>query len=276
MTYRLTKTWPDARKQKIATWTCDLMNAVGPTAALIGCSREAVIAQAALETGWGASVVGKHNLFGIKANKAWKGARVTVRTREVINGRSMMIDDVFRDYPSYAESVADHFAFLKKNSRYSRVFDPNDRMSDEQYFDELAKAGYATDPHYAQSLRNMLVSVKMFTDHMVDDAVAASPPVSPPEGFVETASGNIILADIKTSGIVKNSNVGQVITATAGTAVTAATGIQAVRGLFDGISVSDIGAIVLGVVAIAAMTFAFFYFRSIKHKRVDMHEKGIA
>ncbi len=43
-----------------------------------------------------------------------------------------------------------------------------------------------------------------------------------------------------------------------------------------GISVSDVGAIVLGVVAIAAMAFAFFYFRSIKAKRVDMHDRGIA
>jgi len=274
MTYRLTKTWSDPHMQKLADWTCEMMNAAGPTAAGIGCSREAIIAQAALESAWGAAAIG-HNLFGIKADASWHGMTQTVPTREVINGQSVMIDAAFRDYPSYADSIADHFAFLKANSRYAAagVFNAG---SDQAYFEALQRAGYATDPNYARSLMNMLASVKMFTACMVDDTASAPEPTVPPPGFVQTESGNVVLADIKSSDIVKGSNVGQVVTTVAGTAGTAAVGIHAVRSALDGITLSDVAIITLGVVAIAAMISALIYFRSIKRARLDMHDKGIA
>lgn len=106
------------------------------------------------------------------------------------------------------------------------------------------------------------------------EPVPAMAPVPPP-GFSVQPSGNVVIDDIKKSEIVKSSNVGQVVTATAGTVSIAAGAASQLKGLL-GTGVSDVAAIVLGVVALAAMGFAFFYFRSIKANRVAMHDKGIA
>src|SRR5882762_6003626 len=105
------------------TWTLQMIEAAKPTAKLLGISPEAVVAQAALESAWGASAIG-FNLFGIKAGSSWKGKKKLVTTQEVINGERVTIDDWFRDYDSYADSIKDHFQFLKDNSRYSNIFDP--------------------------------------------------------------------------------------------------------------------------------------------------------
>lgn len=137
--------------------------AAAPTAKMIGCTPAAVVAQAVLETGWGASAIG-NNLFGIKAGASWTGKRQYVLTREVFNGQSVMVYDWFRDYDSPADSFADHFKFLKENGRYAAagVFDPNDTKSDDEYFEALQRAGYATDPHYAATLSSVKRSVLQF------------------------------------------------------------------------------------------------------------------
>ena len=139
----------------------DWLVAAAPTAAKIGCSPSAVVAQAVLETSWGAAAIG-NNIFGIKADASWKGKRQRVLTREVINGESVMMYDDFRDYDTIAESFADHFAFLERNSRYraAGVFDPDNTKSDRQYFEALQRAGYATDPNYADSLLAVQHSVE--------------------------------------------------------------------------------------------------------------------
>jgi hypothetical protein len=104
------------------------------------------IAQAALETGWGESVP-YNNLFGIK------GAGSTHETSEYVNGQWIRIQDNFRVYDSWEDSVADHGSFLSSSFRYSAVVgETNFRIAAQ----ELLKAGYATDPQYAQKLINII------------------------------------------------------------------------------------------------------------------------
>lgn len=162
---KVTKSYGDQHMQKIAEWTATMLDAAEESAKEIGCSPEAIVAQAALETGWGRSAIG-FNIFGIKANGGWTGKKQLVTTREVLNGQSVMMQDWFRDYDNFADSFADHFQFLKENTRYADVFDPNDSMSDAEYFRRLAADGYATDPNYASSLVEMLGSVKSLESHM--------------------------------------------------------------------------------------------------------------
>ena len=271
MSYRLTRTWSDPHMQKLADWTREMMDAAGPTAAAIGCSREAIIAQAALESAWGAKAIG-HNLFGIKADASWHGLRQTVRTREVIGGQSVMIDAAFRDYASYTDSIADHFAFLHANSRYAAagVFNAG---SDQAYFEALQRAGYATDPHYAASLMNMLASVKMFTAFMVDDAApapAAAPPV-PPLGYVAAETGNIVRADMGQSRIVQASDAATKVVKAAGAVGAVAAPVAAIGGM-DWKLMLALGAVVLS----GALAFAVYKLVQIKAARLDMHDKGIA
>ncbi len=118
------------------------------------------MAQAALETGWGKSVVG-NNMFGIKASGAhspyWKGSAVSSNTREVVDGISGQYDLKFRFYTTLADSIRDHSYFLQQNSRYSKagVFSAT---TPEAQAAALQAAGYATDPNYAQSLVSIIKS----------------------------------------------------------------------------------------------------------------------
>lgn len=188
--YRLTRTWPDPRMQKLAEWTAMMLAAAEPTAGRIGCSPAAIVAQAALESAWGARKVGENNLFGIKATPDWTGARVLVHTREVINGQSVMIDDWFRDYPSPEASIEDHFRFLHENKRYERagVFNAAD---DRAYFLALQRAGYATDPNYANALMAVTDTVKAFARGMtrMADSAAAAIQAPPPRLLMAGCSG---------------------------------------------------------------------------------------
>jgi len=106
------------------------------------------IAQAALESGWGSRAPG-NNLFGVKADKAWKGATVDVPTHEVIQGKRIGITDKFRAYPSWAACVLDRATFFKANPRYAACFR---EKTGEGWARAVAAAGYATDPNYAASL----------------------------------------------------------------------------------------------------------------------------
>lgn len=161
----VTKPYGDAHMQQIAEWTAKMLDAAEGTAKEIGCSPEAIVAQAALETGWGKSAIG-NNVFGIKADSSWLGVKRLVTTREFVNGQYITIQDWFRDYSSLAEGLEDHFQFLKVNTRYADVFDPDNSLSDEDYFKRLQADGYATDPHYAKALMDMLGSVRGVEQHM--------------------------------------------------------------------------------------------------------------
>lgn len=120
-----------------------------------GMSWELILAQAALETGWGEKVLpGTNNIFNIKADGGWQGASKEFRVPEFINGKWVQQDASFRVYPSIEEALRDRVEFLRDNPRYSRagLFDEGTKGDLRKEADALQKAGYATDPAYADKL----------------------------------------------------------------------------------------------------------------------------
>ena len=119
----------------------------------LGVAPEAIMAVAALETGWGSGVIRQadgtsaHNYFGIKAGADWSGARVAAVTNEYIDGQNVRRQEEFRAYPSVGEGVDDFARFLRDNPRYRTALDQKDPQA---FLAELARAGYATDPDYAR------------------------------------------------------------------------------------------------------------------------------
>jgi flagellar protein FlgJ len=120
-----------------------------------GVPAQLIMAQAALESGWGKREIraedGKtsFNLFGIKADKGWKGPVVEATTTEYVNGAAQKTQARFRAYGSYEESFADYARFLTSNPRYANVLaTPNPAEAAHG----LQRAGYATDPNYGGKL----------------------------------------------------------------------------------------------------------------------------
>ena len=118
-----------------------------------------MVAQAALETGWGKSeprfADGRpsYNLFGIKAGKSWNGAVVEASTAEFIDGAAQKQVERFRAYGSYAESFRDYANLLNSNPRYASVVGSRDATA---FARSLQQAGYATDPMYAAKLERII------------------------------------------------------------------------------------------------------------------------
>jgi flagellar protein FlgJ len=125
----------------------------------LGIDPKALLAQAAIETGWGKHMIhntsgqNSHNLFGIKADRRWEGDRAMVDTIEFEQGVAATKKASFRMYDSFAESMQDYVGFVKQNPRYEEAVKQS--QSPHGYFSELQKAGYATDPEYA----NKVISV---------------------------------------------------------------------------------------------------------------------
>ena len=125
-------------------------------ASLLQTDPKVLIAQAALETGWGQHVmrteqgISSKNLFGIKANTSWEGPRAQVTTLE-LDGDSLKKQRAdFRAYESYADSFEDYARFVNEKSRYAKARDV--AADPKQYAQELQAAGYATDPNYAKKI----------------------------------------------------------------------------------------------------------------------------
>lgn len=126
----------------------------------LGVAPEVLIAQAAHETAWGKSVPrfadgrSSHNLFGIKANRGWEGERVVNSTLEFVGGVPIKQRDGFRAYRSYAESFNDYVNFLQVNPRYTEALS---LVKDgTAYLRALQRAGYATDPGYANKIQALM------------------------------------------------------------------------------------------------------------------------
>ena len=123
---------------------------IAPTAKAVaeelGIDPRIVIAQAALETGWGTSVKG-NNLFGIKSHGKDDG--LMVQTHEVVDGKRIKVSDSFRQYDSYDESIADYGSFLQQNKRYKPMLQA---ATLREQVKALGKSGYATDPEYADKV----------------------------------------------------------------------------------------------------------------------------
>ena len=110
-------------------------------------------AQWALESGWGKHQSGKNNYFGIKARPGEPGTMR--RTREVLRGRNVMINDRFADYASLEDGIAARVAFIRENRRYTRG-GYYSASTPEQAAVALQRSGYATDPNYARALIGLM------------------------------------------------------------------------------------------------------------------------
>ena len=126
----------------------------------LGISAELLIAQSALETGWGKHVIrnadgsSAFNLFGIKAGSNWQGATVTKPTLEFREGAMQTEIAHFRSYASAGESLADYVQFMQSSSRYQNALDHGGQ--DATYLKGIQKAGYATDPDYADKILSIM------------------------------------------------------------------------------------------------------------------------
>ena len=150
-----TEATPEEREQFIS----GLLPHANEAARELGVDPRALIAQAALETGWGRSQPGgdSHNLFGIKAGANWNGASVQANTQEFDSGVASRVDASFRAYGSPRESVEDYVRLIRDNPRYASAMNTG---SDVQAFaNALQRGGYATDPDYARKLAAVAAEV---------------------------------------------------------------------------------------------------------------------
>ena len=122
-----------------------------------------MIGQAALESGWGKREIKSkdgtpsYNLFGIKATAGWKGKVVETVTTEYVNGEKQKHVTKFRAYDSYADSFKDFAKLMQNNPRYQGVM--SNLHSPDSYAQAMQKAGYATDPNYANKLASVINKV---------------------------------------------------------------------------------------------------------------------
>jgi flagellar protein FlgJ len=146
----------DSPEQFVATLTPYAEKA----AERLGVDARALLAQAALETGWGKAVIrhpdgsSSHNLFNIKADGRWDGERVAKQTLEYRQGVAAKEMAQFRSYDSLGESFNDYADFLTSSPRYADVLKQGGNA--EHYVEALQEAGYATDPAYAQKIKRIM------------------------------------------------------------------------------------------------------------------------
>ena len=150
----------------IAHSPAEFVNRVMPSiqraAGALGVDPKGMLAQAALETGWGqrmpraADGSSSHNMFGIKAGNEWTGARATADSMEVINGVATPRRTAFRAYASVEESINDFANLLKNSPRYKDVIAAGGNAG--AYIAAMGNSGYATDPDYGNKLNQILGS----------------------------------------------------------------------------------------------------------------------
>ena len=127
------------------------------------------IAQAAHESAWGQREIrnadgsASHNLFGIKAGAGWSGAVAEITTTEWVGGEPQKVTAKFRAYASYAESFRDYAKLMKESPRYAGAVAqaagaPASAASAQGFASALQRAGYATDPAYADKLARLINS----------------------------------------------------------------------------------------------------------------------
>lgn len=132
-----------------------------------GIPHHLILAQAALESGWGQRQIMRengepsYNLFGVKASGNWKGPVTEITTTEYENGEAKKVKAKFRVYGSYLEALSDYVGLLTRNPRYAAV---TNASTAEQGAQALQNAGYATDPQYARKLTNMIQQLKSLSD----------------------------------------------------------------------------------------------------------------
>ena len=152
------------RQDGLATSPEEFIQAVWDDAVVaageLGLDPAVLVAQSALETGWGKKVIqaadgsSSFNLFGIKVGNGWRGDSSIVNTMEFRDGLAALEKAAFRVYDSLSSAFKDYVSFLKNNPRYQGALE---KVSDSKAFlTELQQAGYATDPKYAEKILGIL------------------------------------------------------------------------------------------------------------------------
>ena len=138
----------------------ELYNSAEKAANQLGVAPSILLAQAALETGWGQHLPtakdGQHgfNLFGIKADQRWSGPVTKVDTLEYFDGQPIKMNANFRRYDSFEQSFNDYVDFVSSQTRYQPALEQATDAA--AYIQALQDAGYATDPKYAEKVQDIL------------------------------------------------------------------------------------------------------------------------
>lgn len=123
----------------------------------LGIEPHVLVAQAALETGWGKSIPTRvdgttsFNVFGVKAGKHWTGDAVEARTTEFTHGRMIPTKDQFRGYESFTDAFNDYVKLIRTNPRFQSALGAG-----SEFINLLQQGGYATDPDYASKINRIL------------------------------------------------------------------------------------------------------------------------
>ena len=153
---------PTTMMQSAAEFVGQVLPTIRAAAEALGVDPLGMLAQAALETGWGnrmprtADGAPSLNLFGIKADENWTGARATASTVEYAGGVATLRHTAFRAYGSIEESVKDFANLLKNSPRYRQALSAGSHP--HGYAQSMGQSGYATDPQYANKLSEILNS----------------------------------------------------------------------------------------------------------------------
>ncbi|OCG10300.1 flagellar rod assembly protein/muramidase FlgJ [Gilliamella sp. wkB178] len=141
----------------------DWLEPAKQAAKISGIAYEVIIAQAALETGWGQKQIttadnqSSHNYFGIKATPSWQGRSTRLTTQEYINNTMIKVKDDFKVYNSKQHALTDYLNLLTKNPRYRGVVNAPDARTAAK---ELQAAHYATDPQYSDKLIQIIARIE--------------------------------------------------------------------------------------------------------------------
>ena len=153
---------PTSMTQSVGDFVDQVMPSIRTAAQALGLNPLALLAQAALETGWGKRMARTAdgnpslNLFGIKADDTWAGARAASNTVEYAGGVATQRQAAFRAYGSVEQSVNDFANLLKNSPRYRHAAAAG--ADAQAYVDGIGRSGYATDPEYAAKLTEILHS----------------------------------------------------------------------------------------------------------------------
>ena len=169
--------------QPLAKSKADFVRTMWPhaqrAASQLGVDPNALVAQAALETGWGRSVPSQSggsssfNLFGIKAGSTWEGATTNVPTLEFEEGVAVRRVERFRAYDSPADSFSDYAKLIGNNPRYENARGAGGDVA--TFASALQDGGYATDPNYAQKVVAVADEVRSLTSDDAFKFAAATP-----------------------------------------------------------------------------------------------------
>lgn len=161
-THQQTESKPEVNFESPDDFITSMWQYAKNAASKIGVSPAVMIAQSALETGWGKHIIkdkngeSSFNLFNIKALRDWDGDKAAQSTLEFEQGIAVRKVEPFRVYGNFSEAFDDFVDFLKSNQRYGPALESS--KDSEQFLLNLQKAGYATDPNYAEKILNILNS----------------------------------------------------------------------------------------------------------------------